>query len=206
MGIMFQDEIDPSGRFDGTDRPYQNVISCIDAVLEVQRSRAEAYGRFEQAFRRYLEIPGSANEANYRSVMDRLTQEFNELSQQVIGLQRKFEELQRPEEVDLLLNLQHSERKKLEITIGLQALRSYPISHHIPHQSTNADRGLVHGACGDCLSHFYDSTSIEESSAVQARDVEAAIAESYRDLEVCITDINSILEELRQKKIDLLVE
>lgn len=183
------------------DKELQNkTLACFDEFFEIQSLRAEAYSRFEESFRKYVECPQGQNDYNYRSMMMRLTSEFSNLSNRVKELQKDFENMGRLKESELLRRLQNSEREKLELTLTLQALRT-ALATHDSRSSEIEDHAAIGGNCGNADSIHCHS---EEISTIHADDLKSAIAENYKVMERCVIQINDILEELREIKGDLL--
>ena len=111
---------------------------------------------------------------------------FQDLSKKMQGLERRCnEELGRPDVACILRQIQNKEREKLRLTTEIQALKRSGLME----QEDQIGQEEVAG----CSCH---------AMLPSGHEVRSAAAEGYQELEQCIVDINSLIEELYYLKMD----
>ena len=111
---------------------------------------------------------------------------FQDLSKKMQGLEKHCnEELGRPDVACILRQIQNKEREKLRLTTEIQALKRSGLME----QEDQIGQEEVAG----CSCH---------AMLPSGHEVRSAAAEGYQELEQCIVDINSLIEELYYLKMD----
>ncbi|KAH7621967.1 hypothetical protein Ndes2526B_g02790 [Nannochloris sp. 'desiccata'] len=197
------------------------LLGVCDEMLEVQRERALAYAAFNDGFKFYLE---NWAQGPYRSLLAGLTHQFQILSQRALALESALRQesaegetdttLNRPDVADIIRSIQNAERKKLELTLALQSMKSaveqksfswqhgdggiggeHTCSSHHHHSSV----GHSHDGNGACAA---DHASLPEEPT--EADIKGALKQSYIEMEACIAAINDGIAELQEIRIDLI--
>ncbi|KAL4434050.1 hypothetical protein ABPG75_000491 [Micractinium tetrahymenae] len=169
----------------------------------VQRERAAAYRRFDNAFRAYLQTKA---EGPYRHTMAQLTGQFQELSQQVRAAEEGLQAAGQGELTALLRTVQENEREKLRLTLALHALKSAHAQQRFSWQHEEAAGSLPPGMADLLQGHLCGIGCLHEAPADEPTQAEyaAAVKETYQLLQGAVTAINEAIEEVQQAAADLL--
>jgi hypothetical protein len=169
-----------------------DAAGCLDAFLEVQAQRAEAYRRFDAVFQAYL---ATAAEGPYSAGMAASTTEFQALSQRVLALEAALRgRLAQGGAADALRAVQAGEREKLQATLALHALKS-AVAHRRFSWQHEGHEGHEGCACGGA-----------PAGEASEGDLAGATRDAVRQLQACVTAINDAIDEVRQLREDLLPE
>lgn len=190
------------------------LLGLCDEMLEVQRERALAYAAFNDGFKFYLE---NGAEGPYRSLMAGLTHQFQTLSQRALAVESALRgagdaqgdsTLVRPDVADIIRTIQNAERKKLELTLALQSMKSAVHQKRFSWQQGDGGIGGEHtcnhhhehkdGAC----SHHAEHAALPEEPT--EADIKGALKESYIEMEACIAAINDGIAELQELRVELI--
>jgi len=199
------------------------MLGLCDEILKVQRERALAYAAFNDGFKFYLE---NGAEGPYRSLMAGLTHQFQILSQRALAVESALRQdaggeidtaLNRPDVADIIRTIQNAEKKKLELTLALQSMKSAVEhkkfswqhgeggvggehtcgSHHHHHSSA----GHTHDGNGACAADHASHASVPEEPT--EADIKGALKQTYTEMEACIAAINDGIAELQEILADL---
>jgi len=112
---------------------------------------------------------------------------FQDLSKKMQKLEKVCnEELGRPDVAYILRQIQNKEREKLRLTTDIQALKRSGLMEQ--------EDQIGQEDVSECSCH---------AVLPSGHDVRSAAAEGYQELEQCIIDINSLIEELYFLKMDM---
>jgi hypothetical protein len=198
------------------------MLGLCDEMLKVQRERALAYAAFNDGFKFYLE---NQAEGPYRSLLIGVTHQFQLLSQRALAIESALREeadgdsdtaLNRPDVADIIRTIQNAERKKLELTLALQRMKSavelkifswqhgdggiggeHTCSSHHHHHHSSSNVGHTHEGNGACAAS-HASLPEEPTEA----DIKGALKQSYTEMEACIAAINDGIAELQEIRVD----
>ena len=187
------------------------LLGLIDEILEVQKQRALAYTIFNNGFKSYL---NNGAEGPYRHLMQSLTAEFQSLSQRILAVETTLRDhFNSPDIANLCRTVQTAERRKLELTLTMQAMRSAVEQGRFEWQhgdhgvgAEGADGDHVHGhgnghSCGACGGSSADVTS-EPTEA----EIKGASKEGTREMDKCVELINEAIAELQELRAEALLE
>ena len=198
-----------------------SLAGLIDEILHVQQQRAHAYNAFHSGFMAYLE---NGAEGPYRALMAGLTSHFQLLSQRALAVETVLRQLYVTSKsagtaADIVRVVQNAERRKLELTLALQAIRA--AMHQERFSWQHGDQGAIGGAVMGCshVHHGGDSACSSTAAAAAAASsshllpkepsengIKDATKESYQELEICVTEINDAIAELQELRAELLLD
>ena len=193
-----------------TSHAASSLKEQLEEILEVQRQRAEVYSAFSSGFKEYLD---TGTEANYRSLMAAMTSEFSSLSKRALAVESALkDELHRADIANIVRTVQNQERRKLELTLGQQALRAAVEQHRFSWQ--HGDRSAIGGEAGCCShvhGHVHDAAcgggeeTLPSAAPVEPSeaDIKGATKESTQELQLCIEAINDAIAELQELREEL---
>ena len=192
------------------------LLGLCDEMLEVQRERALAYAAFNDGFKFYLK---NGAEGPYRSFIGGLTHQFQTLSQRALAVESALRgtgdvqgdsTLVRPDVADIIRTIQNAERKKLELTLALQSMKSAVHQKRFSWQQGDGGIGGEHTCShqhqhhehkdGACSHHAEHAALSEEPTEA---DIKGALKESYIEMEACIAAINDGIAELQELRVEL---
>eukprot|EP00887_Chlorella_sp_A99_P003665 scaffold7.g3665.t1 len=166
------------------------VVEEVDdthVVITLQAERAVQYAQLDAAYRAYLD---NGAEGPYRYVMQAC----------VRAAEAGLREAGRQDLAGLLRGVQEQERRKLELTLSLQALKAAHAQRRFSwqHEEAAEERGAhAHGdECGAGCAHG----AVPEPTQAEW---EAAVREAYRELQATITSINEAIDEAREERAEL---
>lgn len=192
--------------------PANTLLDLLDEILEVQRQRALAYTAFSNGFKSYL---NNGAEGPYRHLMASLTSQFQAMSRRVLAVEATLRDiLARPDVADLCRTVQNAERRKLELTLTLQAVRAAVEQerfewlrggdHGVGAEDAAAAVGHDHGhghSCGACGVSAADVPP-EPTEA----EVRGATREGTQEMEACVNTINEAIAELQELRAEIVLE
>lgn len=186
--------------------PRPTLLALCDEILEVQRERAVAYTAFHAGFKTYLE---TGVEGPYRFLMAQLTAQFQALSGRAVAVEAGFRDgLGLAAAADTVRALQGAEKRKLEATLALQAVRAAVEQRRFSWQH---GEGGVGGEpqCGHDHGHGHSCGAGKAGAPPPPpepteADVKGATRESYREMEACVAAINDAIAELQELRAEAL--
>ncbi|KAG2378207.1 hypothetical protein C9374_008350 [Naegleria lovaniensis] len=99
------------------------VLTLVSKVLDLQNDRILAYKQFESSFKSFKANPNDKIEIlKYQRVVETTTQEFQEISTNIRGVQQQLKDLGQDKFSTMIDNLQNLERDKLQTTISIQKI------------------------------------------------------------------------------------
>lgn len=179
------------------ERERASPADFLDAFMAAQAERAVQYAQLDAAYRAYLD---NGAEGPYRYVMQACVRVFQACSLQVRAAEAGLREAGRQDLAGLLRGVQEQERRKLELTLSLQALKAAHAQRRFSwqHEEAAEERGAhAHGdECGAGCAHG----AVPEPTQAEW---EAAVREAYRELQATITSINEAIDEAREERAEL---
>jgi hypothetical protein len=198
----------PSGIFPST------LLGLCNEMLDVQRERALSFSAFNDGFKFYLE---NGAEGPYRNLLKGLTHQFQMLSRRALAVETALRDadnslLYRPDIADVVRTIQNAEKKKLELTLAMQSLKSAMHQERFSWQhgdggiggehTCSSHGGHAHGTCTDHAAHA-DAAHAELPVEPTEAEIKGALKESTTEMEACIAAINDGIAELREISTDL---
>lgn len=92
----------------------------IKRIFSLQEERVKVYKAFDSGFREYLQTGPHYDFPSYRELVHNITQTFNNISNEVIDIEKKLRESEQSAISEVIRKLQLKEKEKLELTAKLQ--------------------------------------------------------------------------------------
>lgn len=92
----------------------------IKRIFSLQEERVKVYKAFDSGFREYLQTGPHYDFPSYRELVHNITQTFNNISNEVIDIEKKLRESGQSAISEVIRKLQLKEKEKLELTAKLQ--------------------------------------------------------------------------------------
>ncbi|KAM7435564.1 hypothetical protein ABFA07_014574 [Porites harrisoni] len=92
----------------------------IKRIFSLQEERVKVYKAFDSGFREYLQTGPHYDFPSYRELVHDITQTFNNISNEVIDIEKKLRESGQSAISEVIRKLQLKEKEKLELTAKLQ--------------------------------------------------------------------------------------
>lgn len=163
----------------------------MDDILRIQSNRAVVYTRLDQGFRSYLV---NASESQYADLLKSITSEFQDLSRQALAAESRLKDAPNLEMVAIVRCIQEGERRKLELTIGLQAARAaLELRRHKEAAFLLRSPEATHSCC----------SAHEDEEFLLDNGAKVAIKEIYKELETTIGSLNNAFQELMEARLEL---
>ncbi|XP_071850627.1 required for excision 1-B domain-containing protein-like [Apostichopus japonicus] len=98
----------------------EDQAAMIKSIFALQERRVAVYKKLEQGHEEYLTKSPNYDFPTYRQVVHECTEEFAQVSQEIIDIEKKFTELDKTEVAGYIRKIQELEKEKLDITAAFQ--------------------------------------------------------------------------------------
>ncbi|XP_050208777.1 uncharacterized protein LOC126659527 [Mercurialis annua] len=176
-----------------TDAKESNdTVILLGRFLQIQQRRALAYADLKRGFEEYM-VSGA--ELAYHQLCTRITSEFTDCSKQVLEIESRFQDIDRPDLAQLLRAVQTQEKHKLHLTATIQLLKKAgcPSERLVSHENCRFTKPMEH----ECVhvSEITEAAGTEEAEAIA--EYGNALKEAIRGVQDAVTSINEYIEEVK---------
>lgn len=182
------------------------ALHLLRGFQAAQEERSQTYSQLSAGFKQFLE---DRQEVPYQALLEQATRAFAHCSQKVLTIEKALSapHVSRHDLSAMLRRVQEGERDKLQATVSLHALKAA-----IAIRADKKAQGHQHHTCqhghhhthgpGEMCDHDHD----KEEEETTEEECDAAVRDTLKRLDGCVSRINEALEEVRYEVAELAQE